>query len=210
MSEQIKSTDKLVALTIDDGPKVSSSNAILDIREKYGAHATFFVVGTSCNENTKSVLNRMLEAGCEIGNHSNRWSSVAELSKEEVLNDFNACQEKVYSLTGFYPSVYRAPGCAMSETSYSAIPVPVLNGHNIGTDWEVDYPYESRLAAFRRAAGDGHIILMHDKDENVPMLEVAIPELIAQGYKIVTATELYTLRGYSLPKYAQVQYKEFK
>ena len=98
----------------------------------------------------------------------------------------------------------------MSETSYSAIPVPVLNGHNIGTDWEAEYSYESRLAAFRRAAGDGHIILMHDKDENVPMLEVAIPELIAQGYKIVTATELYTLRGYSLPKYAQVQYKEFK
>ena len=98
---------KIFALTIDDGPKVVASNQILDVLSKYGAHATFFVVGTSCNDTTKEVLNRMLAEGCEIGNHSNRWTSIKELTKEEDLSDYNACQDKVYSHTGYYPVVYR-------------------------------------------------------------------------------------------------------
>ncbi len=200
---------KIFALTIDDGPKVVASNQILDVLGEYGAHATFFVVGTSCNDTTKEVLNRMLAEGCEIGNHSNRWTGIAELTKNEVLDDYNACQNKVYSLTGYYPVVYRAPGLSMSETAFSAIPVPVMGGYSIGADWDETTTYETRLTNLRNAIGDGRVVLIHDQEANVPVLEIVIREAINQGYKIVTASELIKLRGYGLTPYEQIQHKEF-
>lgn len=200
---------KLVALTIDDGPKNDASNAILDVLKKYGAHATFFVVGTSCNENTKDVLNRMLAEGSEIGNHSNGWTSIAELTTEEVLKDFNTAQEKIYSLTGFYPKVFRAPGNRMSEAAFAAIPVPVLNGYGIGTDWEEDYSHENRLANLRNAVGDGRVVLIHDKLQNVNALDIVLKELTDDGFKVVTASELIKLRGYNPEKYVQKMFRDF-
>ena len=201
--------DKLVALTIDDGPENISSNAILDILEEYGAHATFFCVGVKCNDNTKDVLNRMLALDCEIGNHSNTVRAVAGKTVQEVLDDFNTCQQKIYDLTGVYPAVYRAPGNNADEAVYAAIPVPIMYGYGIGSDWNSEVTYESRLSGFRRAVGDGRVVLIHDVEENLDVLEIMIPEIINQGYMIVTATELYTLRGYNPPKYAQTMYRDF-
>ncbi len=200
---------KIFALTIDDGPKVVASNQILDVLTKYDAHATFFVVGTSCNDSTKEVLNRMLESDCEIGNHSNRWTGIAELTADEVLSDYNACQTKVYNLTGYYPTIYRAPGLSMSETAFATIPVPVMGGYSIGADWDASTTYETRLNNLRNAIGDGRVVLIHDQEANVAVLEIVIPEVLEEGYKIVTASELIKLRGYGLTQYAQIQHKNF-
>ena len=200
---------KMFALTIDDGPEIPSSSMLLDIFEKYGAHATFFVMGVKCNASTKEVLNRMLSAGCEIGNHANSGATIHQLSKEAVLENFNACQNAVYAQTGVYPKVFRAPGLAMSADAFSVIPIPCMGGYSLNGDWKAEMTYETRLTRLRKAIGDGRVVLIHDMEQNAPVLEVVIPEAINNGYKIVTATELYTLRGYATPKYAEVQYEEF-
>ena len=97
----------------------------------------------------------------------------------------------------------------MSETAFSAIPVPVMGGYGIGADWDETTTYETRLTNLRNAIGDGRVVFIHDQELNVPVLEVVIPEAIKQGYKIVTASELIKLRGYGLTPYEQVQHREF-
>ena len=151
----------------------------------------------------------MLSAGCEIGNHANSGATIHQLSKEAVLENFNACQNAVYAQTGVYPKVFRAPGLAMSADAFSVIPIPCMGGYSLNGDWKAEMTYETRLTRLRKAIGDGRVVLIHDMEQNAPVLEVVIPEAINNGYKIVTATELYTLRGYATPKYAEVQYEEF-
>ena len=65
----IQSTDKLIALTFDDGPYSPVTDKILDTLEKNGARATFFVVGNRVATYADSVK-RASELGCEIGSHS--------------------------------------------------------------------------------------------------------------------------------------------
>ena len=64
-------TEPLVALTIDDSPFASSTPAILDVLERVGAKATFFIIG-SYVEGNEALVERMVHMGHEIGNHTLR------------------------------------------------------------------------------------------------------------------------------------------
>jgi peptidoglycan/xylan/chitin deacetylase (PgdA/CDA1 family) len=65
-----KYTGKLVALTFDDGPGVRCAE-LLNCLEKYGAHATFYVVGTNARLRS-NLLTRMESIGCETTTRSLR------------------------------------------------------------------------------------------------------------------------------------------
>ena len=58
----------MIALTFDDGPGEYTSE-LLDCLEENNAHATFFMLGQNV-QNYQDDVKRMLELGCEIGNHS--------------------------------------------------------------------------------------------------------------------------------------------
>ena len=60
----------MIALTFDDGPNTTTMVEILDILNEYDAKATFFVIGNKVNEHTTQVLQRALDEGHEIANHS--------------------------------------------------------------------------------------------------------------------------------------------
>ncbi|HPU63102.1 MAG TPA: polysaccharide deacetylase family protein, partial [Mobilitalea sp.] len=57
---------KLVALTFDDGPNLDTTPLVLDKLEEHGVVATFFLIGRNVTEDTKPVMERQLELGCEI------------------------------------------------------------------------------------------------------------------------------------------------
>ena len=59
-----------IALSFDDGPSVYTSQ-VLDILDRHGAKATFFVVGRNAELNPQ-LMRRAVESGHEIGNHT--WS----------------------------------------------------------------------------------------------------------------------------------------
>lgn len=47
----LATSERTVALTFDDGPDPSITPRVLDLLERYGAHATFFVLGRQAREN---------------------------------------------------------------------------------------------------------------------------------------------------------------
>ena len=61
----------VLALTFDDGPAPGNDSEILRLLARHGAVATFFVIGSAIGAHFE-LLERMVAAGCEIGNHS--WS----------------------------------------------------------------------------------------------------------------------------------------
>ena len=101
-------SEKLVALTIDDGIVRSSDGNehsmlkdVLDLLETYQAHATFFVCTeyTSTND-TEESIQTLLEQGHEIGNHLERdvpfyYSRLNAEAFEKVLLETNSVLDQL-------------------------------------------------------------------------------------------------------------------
>ena len=121
---EIKTEEKIVALTFDDGPDSKYTVEILELLKNYDAKATFFVIGESAEKHPEVIL-QAHNAGHELANHtfthSLRLLTVAKL--EEELKRTN---ETIYSITGEYPSLFRPVGGQYTEEMINAA---VKNGY---------------------------------------------------------------------------------
>lgn len=65
---RIKTNEKLLCLTFDDGPHQDSTPKLLDILEKHSIKAVFFCTGKSAAEDPV-LINQIISGGHMIGNH---------------------------------------------------------------------------------------------------------------------------------------------
>src|SRR5690606_25269113 len=65
----VKTQQKIVALTFDDGPSKPYTDQILNILDRYNVKATFFVVGMNIKR-YPDMIQKIMKKGHDIGNHS--------------------------------------------------------------------------------------------------------------------------------------------
>ncbi len=202
--------DKLIALTFDDGPNSNSTNKILDILNKNGSVATFFVVGYNIDGNAET-LNRAVQMGCEIGNHSNGHKNLTKCSADEIRAEVRKPNAAIKSVTGAEPKLFRVPGGAFKGIK-SQIGMPLIQWSIDTEDWKFkDAAHPDRSAEEREAdlkliadrvvadAENGDIILMHDiYNFTADLCDLIVPALIEKGFKLVTVSELYEAYGVEL------------
>ena len=82
VSEPVFIEKKYVALTYDDGPSRLTTQALVELLNKYDASATFFINGNHANEN-KELVKHIYENGNEIGNHTLDHVWLTKASQEE-------------------------------------------------------------------------------------------------------------------------------
>lgn len=193
MSENVK----YIALTFDDGPNTTTTNEVIDKLEKYDIVASFFLVGNNINDESAKAVKRAYDMGCEINNHSRTHSNMSTLTSEDIKEEYDFVDEKVFEITGEHTRFFRPPYIAVSEVMLDNIDVPFIAG--IGAnDWEEKVTAEHRAKLILKQAKDGDIILLHDAEGNsqtVEALDTIIPELQSQGYKFVTVSELFRIKG---------------
>lgn len=188
---------KLVALTFDDGPNLDTTPLVLDKLEEHGVVATFFLIGNNINENTKPVMERQLELGCEIANHSWSHSYMNQMTAEEIMDEIEKTNNIIYEMVKITPKFFRPPYIATSPTMYEAIDLPFINGINC-MDWDPSVSPEDRAKSILENVKDGDIILLHDFSGNintVNALDDIIRGLIDDGYALVTLSKLFELKG---------------
>ena len=181
----------MIALTFDDGPS-KHTQRLLDIFEQYGGKGTFFVVGNVI-ENRQESLNRMVADGHEIGGHSWDHRQLTKLSSEDMTDQIMNTRAMIYSLTGVDTTIIRPPyGSYNDETKRICAEngIVIINWSLDTLDWktrDADKVYEAIMSQVK----DGDIILCHDlHGSTVEAMERVIPDLIAQGYQLVTVSEL--------------------
>lgn len=187
---------KMLALTFDDGPK-QYTYRVLDALKKYRSHATFFVLGQQVAKYPQDIL-RMVNENNEIGNHSWNHADLTRLSANVLHQQIVDTQQVIGGVAGGYkPIIMRPPYGAANDTVYSYVESLGLHAvlWNVDTeDWEhrdTQYVYDRIMGA----AADGRVILMHDiYDTSVRAVERAIPELVSQGYQLVTVSQLEHFR----------------
>ena len=183
---------QLVALTFDDGPS-RFTNYVLDKLNYHGAAATFFVLGNRIAPR-EAVVARMARLGNEVVGHSWNHANFAGLTQEEILWQLQYTSAAIEAVIGETPSpIFRPPyGIITDNVRYAAQEAgyAIVNWSVDTEDWlnrDADIIYARIMDVVRH----GSIVLMHDlRPATVDAVERAIPSLIAQGFELVTVSEL--------------------
>lgn len=188
---------KYLCLSFDDGPNIApgdtTMNDMLDIMEKYNVPGSFFLWGNKVTAENKKIIRRAFDMGCDIQNHSWTHSFMAEMTEEQIKDEYKKCDDVITEITGVRPTFFRPPYINVSQTMYDAISVPFICGCGCN-DWEADKDAEYRYQHIMEAADNGTIFLLHVMEGNKATLEAldrAIPELKAQGYDFVNLPDLF-------------------
>lgn len=183
-----------IALTFDDGPHPSQTRRILDILDRYGIKATFFMIGVNV-ENYPEVAQMVVERGHEVGNHTYSHFHLKELGEGTLTAELEKCEKVLEELCAYRTHLFRPPEGYLSDGVFECADQGEysLILWSIDTrDWEIknaDRIVETVLS--RVKAGD--IVLMHDyvaKSKTPEALEILLPKLLALGYEPVTVGKL--------------------
>lgn len=188
---------KLIALTFDDGPNTTTTNAVLDLLEQYDARASFFLIGDNINAESAVSVKRAYDLGCEIDNHSKTHGTMSGMSEAEMTAEIAYVDDYVFEITGEHTKFFRPPFIAVSQAMYDTIELPFICGFDC-RDFMENVTAEQRAEAILSSAKDGMIYLLHDaagNNQTVEALKTVIPELQSQGYEFVTLTELFAGQG---------------
>ena len=205
--------DKVVYLTFDDGPS-NLTIPVLDVLDRYGIKATFFVVGKTSEED-KEALRETVERGHTLAVHTytHDYASIYA-SPEAYLSDFSRIRNLIYDTTGVEPTIYRYAGGS-------------VNGYNKGTarsivtemnrrgytyyDWNVDSgdaqhgaTAESiyRNVIDQTSRYEKAIVLMHNsgaKKDTLDQLPRIIEKLQSMGYRFAALDATVEPINFRLP-----------
>lgn len=202
---------KYVAFTFDDGPYSPVTSKLLDKLESIDGRATFFVVGNRLNDSTGSLLARASSLGCEIGSHSYTHTVYFNnCTDAQMENELAKTQALIRKYTGADALCMRPPGGSITESRKKSCGYAVIIWSVDSADWKlkgrqtepqrqenVDAIVNNVLSTVR----DGDIILMHDLYENTLEAFCRIADTLkAQGYELVTVSELLELNAQSVGK----------
>jgi peptidoglycan/xylan/chitin deacetylase (PgdA/CDA1 family) len=172
---------------------------VLDKLEKYKIPATFFMIGQLVNDDTKSVIDRIVSMRCEIGNHSWSTDGMAEMPRDAIRKSIMDTSAAIRNYSGLEPAFFRPPNLSVSDTLYASVNLPFASGI-VGMDWpSCNTSAEDRARNVLKDMKDGAIILLHDNQPDPhptpEALELIIPELKKQGYEFVTLSEIFSRKG---------------
>lgn len=186
-------TDKIIALTFDDGPTVGITDQVLDILEENDIKASFFIIGQQVSKENEYLIKRAYDMGCTIENHSWTHASMPSLTKNEITDEIENTTALIESLTGEKPLFFRPPYIDYDQKMYDLIDLGFICGYGC-SDWDKEVSTEQRIQMVLADIKPGNIILMHDMEDNTPTVDAIktlIPELKSQGYEFVTIRELF-------------------
>lgn len=212
--ESVDPNKPMIAFTFDDGPAFdydssNSTERILDVLEKYNAHATFFMVGERVNSETTHLLQREIALGCELGNHTYAHN---HYGREVTASDISKASNRIKKYCGKAPTMFRCPGgnvtsAIRKECKKEGMPLAYWSVDT--EDWKTKDAKKIRKNIINHVY-DGAIVLMHDiYPTTADAVEKVVPELIEKGYQIVTVSEMIAAKTGDLPK-AGTQYVDYK
>nr|WP_303243186.1 polysaccharide deacetylase family protein [uncultured Blautia sp.] len=191
-----KTTQKTIALTFDDGPS-SFTDRLLDCLEANNAKATFFMVGKEILSFPDEVK-RMKALGCELGNHTYDHTDLATLSASDISSQISKVDQELVNLTGQGATVVRPPYGSVNDTVKATVGTPMILWSIDTLDWKTQ-DVQATVEEVMNNVQDGSIILMHDiYSTSVDAAEILIPQLIEDGYQLVTVHELAATHGKEL------------
>ena len=98
-----------VALTFDDGPDPEVTPRVLDILDRRGYRASFYVVGEKALKHPE-IVQEIVKRGHAVENHSHRHANgFAFYGSRHLHKEIETAQTAIAEITGSAPRFFRAP-----------------------------------------------------------------------------------------------------
>jgi peptidoglycan/xylan/chitin deacetylase (PgdA/CDA1 family) len=198
----VKTGEKVVALTYDDGPNPPFTDSILNALDNAHAKATFFVLGQN-TQKYPGPVRREIADGHEIGNHSWDHAKLFFRSPGFIRQEVVRTDSVIRALGYTGPIPFRAP----FGMKLIVLPWILHRLNKLHVFWDITlYDWEDRdprqIAKFvLDNVRPGAIILLHDGNETlggdrrntVTATRLILDELGRKGYRFLTITDMVKL-----------------
>jgi len=192
VTREVDGNKPMVALTYDDGPS-TYTDSIIDTLEKYGAKATFFIVGDRISWNEKQAK-REGDLNYELGNHTYSHNTLTKLKKEQIQEKIQKTDDELIRVTGRKSTCLRPPGGSCNKTVKSSVELPIILWSIDSRDWE-SRNADKICARVIGKVKDGDIVLMHDLYQaTADATKRIVPALVNAGFQLVTVEEMGLLK----------------
>ena len=193
---RLPTTDRVVALTFDDGPNAAATPTILEILKHENVPATFFMLGRHVDR-WPSIARAVAADGHQVGNHGYHHRKLHVRGPAYARLDLLLGTDAIQRATDVTPAHFRAPhGFRNPWVSSTAAALGQRTvGWSLGV-WDSDRPGANVIAERAvRGAKPGCILLLHDGDgydadgdrmQTAEALPLIIAGLRDRGFRFVT------------------------
>lgn len=181
------------ALTFDDGPSPATTPIALEILQRYGVKATFFLVGNRA-EQFPELVQSIVNKGHEVGSHSHTHPYFSRLSMAEAASEVATARAILEGISGVPCRLFRPP---FGELRVQSL-IPAWRQKQTVVSWSVDLkdyaakePLIIRDRVAKQCFTNGDIILYHAMSQtSLSALPAVIEAASAGGRKGVRVSEL--------------------
>ena len=154
-----------ILLTFDDGPDPEVTPRVLDVLEKHGHRAIFFVIGSKA-EAYPDLVREIVRRGHIVGNHTythSPWNNF--LGANQLIRDIGRTDDAIERACGVRPTLFRPPLGVSPHFLRRALR---KTGHKV-VGWDVRSldtrlePQDVIMHRITRRLRVGSIVLLHDR-----------------------------------------------
>jgi peptidoglycan/xylan/chitin deacetylase (PgdA/CDA1 family) len=185
---RIKTTEKKIYLTFDDGPIPEVTEWVLEQLALFNAKGTFFCVGENIIKHPE-ILKKIINDGHLVANHTQNHLKGWKTENDLYLNNFHLCEKSIESIKKEKYNLFRPPYGQLKRKQADEI----LRTHKIlmwsvlTKDYDANFDEVQCLKNAIKKTRNGSIVLFHDSLKAKKNLRYVLPKYLEhfskKGYK---------------------------
>ena len=168
-----------IYLTFDDGPVPEATPEVLEILDRFGVKASFFVVGDNVRK-FPDLLKEVKNQGHTIGNHTFHHVSGWKMSITDYLNDIDLCSQYIHETIGETTTLFRPPygRSTYSQAKKVTQQYEVIMWEILSGDFDRNLNFQSSFAQLKKSI-PGDILVFHDNRKYIGNVKKLLPDVIS-------------------------------
>lgn len=180
--DSLSDQNKTLYLTFDDGPFPETTEPLLEILEREGVQATFFLIGKHVSR-YPHLAERLSKSGHAIGSHSNTHFLLPALSAKALEIDLRSANSAIEDATGKQPKLFRPPYGIIDNRSAQCLKeleMQIVYWGSVPEDWQ-GVGTKSVVERVSSNMQDGQLIVLHEGKHIAEQTILATQEIITRA-----------------------------
>jgi peptidoglycan/xylan/chitin deacetylase (PgdA/CDA1 family) len=158
---RVKTDEKVLCLTFDDGPDSLSTLPLLDILSRYNAKAVFFCRGKAAFEHPE-IMDKIRSDGHMVGNHSYDHPDGFYMANQMYLDDIASAAQFTSG------NLFRPPYGRFKLSQYNDLKksYSIIMWDIMPYDFDPGFGSSKSLTVLKKLMRPGSIIVLHDTDKS--------------------------------------------
>ncbi|WNM20436.1 polysaccharide deacetylase family protein [Flavobacterium capsici] len=177
---KIKTNEKKIYLTFDDGPTPEITNWVLKQLKIFNAKATFFCIGNNIQK-YPTVFNGIINEKHSVGNHTFNHLNGWKTDSKKYIENTILCQSEINNLNSENNTLFRPPYGKIKPSQSRKLRkmgYKIIMWDIISFDFDSTISKEKCLENVLKNIENGSIVVFHDSQKAWKNLEYVLPKTL--------------------------------